>query len=224
MKASIIIPAYNAENTVGRAVSSALNQDFKDKFEVIVVNDGSADNTLKILKSFGKKIRLINQKNKGAVVAANVGFKKAKGEYVVKLDADDEFFPGLLSDMARILCCDLSVDFVYSDYYEHIGSRIKYVSTENLFATVAGGVMFRRKKFKQEGFYREDVGFCEYDLLLRTLGHWKGYRIAKPLFIYHRRAGSISSDSRWVEKELNNLRKLYPHLLSEIKKIRGYAI
>ncbi len=81
MKVSVIIPVYNGQGTVQKAIDSVLNQKFPKKdFEVIVINDGSTDNTLEILKSYGQKIRLINrEKNQGFVRAANRGFKAAKG-------------------------------------------------------------------------------------------------------------------------------------------------
>jgi len=88
---SIIIPVYNQEKYVERCVKSALNQDFEGTFEVIAVNDGSTDNSENILKNFNdKRLRIFTNENGGLAYSRNFGNSKAKGEYIVYLDADDE--------------------------------------------------------------------------------------------------------------------------------------
>jgi|SRR5208337_1078446 len=86
MKASIIIPVYNQAEYLKEAISSALNQTYND-FEVIVVNDGSLDNSYDVAKSFGVKV--INQSNKGLSGARNAGVMNSSGEALLMLDADD---------------------------------------------------------------------------------------------------------------------------------------
>jgi len=225
MIVSIIIPVYNGRSTIKRAVDSALSQKFpKNAFEVIVVNDGSTDRTLEILKSYGKRIKIINQKNQGAIKAANRGFKMAKGKYVIKLDADDAFEPDILKEMVAVLDRAQNIDFVYSDYYEkRPDGKVKIVSTRNnLFNTIAIGVMFRKKSLAEEGFYDEKMIFAEYDLLLKTQGRWKGYYIGKPLFWYIRRPESLTGSEKLLEKAFKELEKKYPEKIREIKKIRKY--
>ena len=223
MKISVIIPVYNGEKTVKKAIDSVLNQNFPKNFlEIIVVNDGSTDNTLKILKTYGRQIKIINQKNQGAVRAANRGFKKAKGKYVIKLDADDYFEPDILKEMADVLNENLDIDFVYCDYYEKSAEKIKIVSTENIFNTVAIGIMFRKNKLAKEKFYNEGLIFPEYDLLIKIQNKWKGYYISKPLFCYNRRRGALTSNSQLVQEGIDQLRKLYPDKKKEINKIRKY--
>jgi glycosyltransferase involved in cell wall biosynthesis len=92
---SIIIPAYNAERFIGRTLSSALNQTFKD-IEVIVVNDGSTDKTQFIVENFAvndRRVRLFNTTNRGVAMARNCGIENARGTYVAFLDADDLWHP-----------------------------------------------------------------------------------------------------------------------------------
>ena len=93
MKLSIIIPCYNVENYLGKCVDSVLNNKLKDEFEIILVNDGSTDNTLGVIKSYAKQypdvIKYIDQKNKGLSGARNSGMDIAKGEYITFLDSDD---------------------------------------------------------------------------------------------------------------------------------------
>ena len=86
---SIIIPVYNGEKTIDNIIKCLMKQTFKD-IEIIVVNDGSTDNTLLVLKKWKSKIRVINQENKGVSSARNRGIKEARGEYLMFFDADDE--------------------------------------------------------------------------------------------------------------------------------------
>jgi len=88
---SVIIPTYNRAHTIGRAIKSVLNQTYQD-FEIIVVDDGSTDNTEEVVKSFrDKRIRYIqHKKNKGAAAARNTGIKSAKGKYIAFQDSDDD--------------------------------------------------------------------------------------------------------------------------------------
>ena len=103
---SIIIPCYNAAKTIARTLNSIREQDFKD-VEVIVVNDGSKDNSLEVLSMFekvDKRIKVHTQTNAGVSVARNNGLKLAKGNYIVYLDADDNYTtPYALSNMMKRL-------------------------------------------------------------------------------------------------------------------------
>lgn len=89
---SIIIPAYNAEKTVEQCLDSVLTQNTKYNYEIVITNDGSKDNTQKLIENFKEKykcINLINQENKGFSGARNTGIENAKGEYFMFLDSDD---------------------------------------------------------------------------------------------------------------------------------------
>ena len=90
MKISVIIPAYNVEKYIERSINSALNQKFKP-FEIIVVDDGSSDDTGRIVKKFHTDVRYIYQKNGGSSSARNLGIKTSKGDWIAFLDSDDEW-------------------------------------------------------------------------------------------------------------------------------------
>ncbi|MGL1957621.1 MAG: glycosyltransferase family 2 protein [Colwellia sp.] len=92
---SIVIPAYNASAFIERALSSVLNQTYKD-YEVIIVDDGSVDNTVDIVEQHPLAVTLIKQSNAGASAARNKGIEHAKGEYIAFLDSDDEWLPNKL--------------------------------------------------------------------------------------------------------------------------------
>lgn len=91
---SVIIPSYNRENTIVRAVNSVLNQTYKD-IEVIVVDDCSKDRTLELLSSIkDERLKFFKlEKNSGACVARNFGIEKANGEFIAFQDSDDEWLP-----------------------------------------------------------------------------------------------------------------------------------
>lgn len=94
MKLSVIMPAFNAEEYISEAIESVLDQDFED-FELIIVNDGSTDDTLNIIEDFNdSRIILINQSNQGPGAARNRALDVASGEYVMFLDSDDFFLEG----------------------------------------------------------------------------------------------------------------------------------
>lgn len=90
IKVSIIVSAYNIENYIRRCIESLINQDF-NSYEIIIVNDGSTDNTGKVLKEFlsNKKVKIINRKNEGVMKARKIGLELAKGEFILFVDGDD---------------------------------------------------------------------------------------------------------------------------------------
>lgn len=113
-KVSIIIPAYNAAATIDRCLKSLLNQSTKETYRIIVLNDGSTDNTLdKLAKYAGNsKIEIVNKNNTGASATRNQGLKLAKSEYVTFVDADDYVENDYLESLLRQYSfqkCDLSI-------------------------------------------------------------------------------------------------------------------
>ena len=100
---SVIIPIYNAEKYLSRCLDSVLEQDY-DNYEVIMVNDGSSDNSLDICNQYVKKDKrfsVITQKNKGVSEARNTGLSAAKGDYLQFIDSDDFILPGMFSTMYK---------------------------------------------------------------------------------------------------------------------------
>ena len=100
MKISAIIPAYNVEKYINRSINSALNQTYKP-FEIIVIDDGSSDNTAKLVKDYENDVRYIFQANQGSSSARNLGIEKAKGDWIAFLDSDDEWIETHLENFAK---------------------------------------------------------------------------------------------------------------------------
>ena len=100
---SIVIPLYNKEKQIQNTLISVFNQTFQE-FEIIIVNDGSTDNSVEIAKQFNDpRIRLIEQKNQGVSAARNTGIKEAKYDYIALLDADDEWKPTYLETQLDLI-------------------------------------------------------------------------------------------------------------------------
>lgn len=108
-KYSIVIPAYNCSLTICETLTSVLNQTRFDLIdEIIIVNDGSSDNTVSVIKEFSKKnncdrIRIINKANGGAATARNVGIKESNNRFIALLDSDDIWFPNKIEIQNNIL-------------------------------------------------------------------------------------------------------------------------
>jgi glycosyltransferase involved in cell wall biosynthesis len=99
---SVLLTVYNRENYVRQTVDSVLNQTFRD-FELLAVDDGSADRSAEILKSYGIKLKLIQQRNQGPESARNAAAAVAQGEYLVYLDSDDFLLPFALETYDRVI-------------------------------------------------------------------------------------------------------------------------
>jgi glycosyltransferase involved in cell wall biosynthesis len=112
-RVSVIIAVYNGAATVNRALQSVFAQTFSD-FEILVVNDGSTDDTASVLARHGDRIRIITQSNRGLSAARNAGARASSGEYLAFLDDDDEWMPAKLARCVPILDADPDCALVYT--------------------------------------------------------------------------------------------------------------
>src|SRR5271156_236898 len=99
---SAIIPTYNRGYVVGKAIDSILNQTY-DNIEIVVVDDGSTDNTQEKLKEYGDRIRVVYQKNSGPSAARNHGVRASRGEFIACLDSDDVWMPTKIERQVSLL-------------------------------------------------------------------------------------------------------------------------
>lgn len=102
MKISVVIPAYNVEKYINRSIESALNQTYKP-FEIIVIDDGSIDNTARLVKNYENHVKYIFQPNQGSSSARNFGIDKAKGDWIAFLDSDDEWIETHLENFIKTI-------------------------------------------------------------------------------------------------------------------------
>jgi len=117
-KISVVIPGYNVERYIKRAIDSVLAQTCP-AHEIIVVDDGSTDNTAEIIKTYGSKIRCIYQKNAGVSVARNTGIEAATGDWIAFLDADDEWLPQRLAAQTEHLRRNPDLKWTFANFCYH---------------------------------------------------------------------------------------------------------
>jgi glycosyltransferase involved in cell wall biosynthesis len=133
MLVSVIIPAYNSSKTIEKTLQSVFEQDYKS-IEIIVVNDGSTDNTEQVLSQYFDKIKYIHQANAGVSVARNTGYSVAEGEYIQYLDSDDLLAKGKISIQIEALKNN-NAEVAYGDWIkftesEHVFKELEIVSRE----------------------------------------------------------------------------------------------
>jgi glycosyltransferase involved in cell wall biosynthesis len=232
---SAVMPAFNVDWCVRRAVDSVLAQRYRPR-ELIVVNDGSTDGTRGVLSSYGEAIRVINQDNRGMSAARNAGIRAARGALVAFIDADDWWLPEKLERQVELLLarpeigfCSTSArienpggEFLNLWQFRHKGTDV----LETLFAenaAIAGGcsaVVVRKELLDRVGLFDERLrGFEDPDLWIR-LAAVAGYAcIDEPLVVVMRRENSVSRNLHEMRKAaLNSMSKNRP-LLPE--RLRG---
>jgi len=206
---SVIITTYNYENYIERSIRSALDQSLsKKEYEIIVVNDASTDNTKKILDNYKDDVRLINlDKNGGLSAARNAGVKKAKGQFIVFLDADDYIHRDTLLIQKTFLAENNKLDAVSIDYYvvNERGTHLEHVSAEK--KPIACGIMFRKDLFYGVGLYDESFRAREEeDLRIRFLKKHKIYNIVLPLYRYRQHDNNLTKNGKEMKKYKKKLR------------------
>lgn len=126
-KISVVLPVYNCEKYIDRCIDSIINQTYKN-FEIILVNDGSTDNSLNLLKKYKKKdkrIILIDKKNEGVSVARNIAIDRSSGDYITFVDADDYLEKDALETMINLIKKE-KVDILRTTYYKIKNDSIKF--------------------------------------------------------------------------------------------------
>ena len=155
-KISIIIPIYNSENFIYECMNSLIHQTFKN-FEIICVNDGSTDKSLKILKNYkkrDKRINIITQKNMGPGIARNIGMKASKGDYLIFLDSDDIFEDTMLEELyAKIKGYDAEIVICNSKDFKIInGSKNFFNKKYSIFDDILINKTFKSTDIKKDFF------------------------------------------------------------------------
>ncbi|MGG1593052.1 glycosyltransferase family 2 protein [Terribacillus saccharophilus] len=216
-KITVLMSAYNSEKTIVLALESILSQTFED-FEIIIVNDGSTDKTLEIISSYkDKRIRIINnESNYGLIHSLNLGIKKANGDYVARMDADDIANPDRLLKQLNILEKQKDIDIVssnvrmFSDKFKFIkkntvsSASLEKLRTELLFQNriFHPTVMIRSSLLKGYNYLSEHL-YCEdYGLWQRLIKNHKFIIQDEILLNYRMTSSSITSISR---KKMNLL-------------------
>ena len=196
---SVIIPTYNRAHLVGRAIQSVLNQTYQD-FEIIIVDDGSIDNTEDVIKGFQKKdgkIKYIrHEENRGGSAARNTGIKAARGEYIAFQDSDDEWLPEKLEKQVKEMK-NLSPDiwggiycgfyFVENKKYRTVkalkkGIFKKEILNREVDIGATSTILLTRNAISKNGLFDESFErHQDLEYLIRFFRYYKLYSIEEPL-------------------------------------------
>ncbi|MCC6600329.1 MAG: glycosyltransferase family 2 protein [Crocinitomicaceae bacterium] len=199
---SLIITTYNYAHYVERAIRSAIEQSVeKNHYEIIIVNDASTDGTERILENYTPYARVFNlEKNTGLAGARNFGIKKAIGQFIVFLDADDYIHGDMLKVQKLFLEQNNKLDAVSVDYHivDERGTHLQHVDASE--HPIACGVMFRKDYLYSIGLYDESFRAREEeDLRLRWLEKYNIHNIAVPLYRYRMHGNNLTKDNEVMD-------------------------
>lgn len=222
---SVIIPCFNSEDVVSRAIESVLKQTYTD-YEIILVNNNSSDNTLKILNDYLKEnpgvIKVFNEYKKGAPAARNKGLDEAKGEWIQFLDADDELMPEKLEKhiaIANNSKADIIVGncYLYKPGKKRTHIKARDIETKDVWKGlilsqlgITSANLWRRRAVLAAGGWNEIKSSSqEYDLLFRMLQNNANVDfLLSPLATVYWKENSISRDRSKRAEVLDNNIKL----------------
>ncbi len=209
---SVIIPAHNLASSLGEAIESALAQTHKD-LEIVVVDDGSTDDTEKVVSQYRTRIIYMQQERKGVAAARNRGIKISGGEYVAFLDADDLWLPEKLEEQVPYLHQSPETGLVCSDWSlisdqgsvepsvltnrNHVGSGYVFRQIVESSFILTSTVIARRSCLEEAGLFDESFPTAEdLDLWLRISYRHNVALVRKPLVIKRSRPEGLSADPR----------------------------
>ena len=230
---SVVMPVYNARRYLMRAVQSILDQTFTD-FEFIIVDDGSTDRSLKIIRDFEKKdgrIKVISRPNTGIVGALNDGLQAARGDLIARMDADDVALPERFEKQIAYMqenpeCVILGTGIFFMDAAGNIVKRCerppdhetieKWLLNGDAGAMIHPSVMMRREAFEKIGGYRQKAKLTEeLDLFLRLAQVGRLANLEELLLLYRVHFHSFS----WTKGE--NIRKCIFWIMEQAYAARG---
>jgi len=218
---TVLMPAYNAGKYIDEAIRSVLSQTFT-QFELIIVNDGSEDDTEKIIRSFADpRIVLINQENKGISSALNIGLAVAKADHIARFDADDICYPDRLekqfmfikeNPVYSIVGCDadyydIDNNYVYTCHLPgKTNEEIQQLKIK-ICPFIHSGVLYKKQNILEAGGYNKHAhNFEDHFLWTKVLKTGQAYNLPKVLLKVRLHPGSVSIDSKWRNNRYEELK------------------
>ena len=218
---SVVIPSFNYGRFVGDAVESALGQTYPD-LEVIVVDDGSTDDTQRVLKRFGSRIRYVYQNNRGLSAARNTGVRLANGEWIALLDADDVWHPRKTEVQLAAGQSIAGVGLIGSLPADVLppaldsAPSIRELSVRDFLLSIRtgpSGTLIRRTCFDAVGLFDENLRSIEdRDMWLRIAARFAAVQVASPCWWYRPHQGQMS---RRAAPMLENYERVLTKFFSE---------
>ena len=239
VKVTVIIPAYNGDRYLTAAIDSILAQTYQD-WEIIVVDDGSTDNTPQLAQQYGDIVQYLSQINQGVAASRNLGLTVAKGEYIAFLDQDDVFLPHKLSSQVALLEQDPNLGIVNSGWQitDQSGNfqaevqpwqQIPDLTAANLIIwkpIFLGAMLFRRSWL--EGTSGFDISLAQtpdVDLVLRLAGlNCPAAWVEQTTVQYRQHEANASKNSLLQAQELNQITARFfeqPNLTPAIKVLEA---
>ncbi len=235
-KITIITVTKNSEKYLKKNIESVLTQSYKN-YEHIIVDGNSADKTVKIIKSYKKKIKYIRNRNdKGLYHAMNVGIKNSKGDIIGILNSDDIYFKNTLKIVNKYFNIYKNLDFLFGSVYKHKllhgFNPWKINFSFGFYSTHSVGFFIKKKAQKKIGLYDLNYKYsADYDLFLRMIKkhRLKGMATTKKEIFGKFRQGGLSSKIRFIDylRECNKIRLnngqnyLLVYLIYFIRCIKG---
>lgn len=239
---SVVVAAYNMGHYVETAVRSVLEQSVPD-LEVIVVDDGSTDNTASVVESFvdDPRVHLIRQENAGQPRAKNAGLRAARGRFIAFCDADDLWVKDKLEKQLPAFDSDVRIGVVYSQVatIDPDGKRTGDITGDGPSGDVVdelfiknfvpfGSAIIRKEVLDTLGLFDEDLAMgIDWDLWLRVAVHWEFLFVREPLYLYRVWPGQMSRNWRGRYEHAFRIMKKFikdnPDLLSRRVIRRAYA-
>ncbi|MGA2297763.1 MAG: glycosyltransferase, partial [FCB group bacterium] len=237
-KVSIIIPCFNQGEFLSEAVQSVVQQSYQD-LELLIVNDGSPDNTSEVAKALtekypGKRIRLIEKKNGGLSDARNAGISAAKGKYILPLDADDKLHHDYLLETIPILDSHKDISIVYVDE-QNFGLKsnthvkgVASVSELKKYNVHDYCTIYRKEVWEKNGGYSPAMflGGEDWNFWLGAAKNgFKSYHHSKPLFFYRNRENTMVAETlSLIEHVKSHIVFHHPELFTPEEKIQAENI
>lgn len=225
MKVSVLMPVYNGAKYLRPAVGSILSQTLED-FELLVVDDGSADQTLEILQSYqDKRLKIIsNDQNRGVAHSLNRALDQAEGKYIVRMDSDDIAYPRRLEKQVAFLEQNPDIDLCGSSVNQfgvkkgvcHYPETHAGIEVQHLFnpAFIHSAVCWRRKALEKNHYrYQEIPPTAEdYELWVRVGEHHRMANMQEPLI--HYRVDPQIKISAYIQQQLDGAKQVRERMLS----------
>lgn len=229
---SIIIPTYNCETYIAETINSVLGQTLKD-LELIIVDDGSTDNTREIAASYGGSVRLLAQRNAGVCAARNHGIREAAGRHICLMDHDDYWFPEKLELQVEEMKRRPEVGLVYSTFLwwfpddhgvfpapESFSDLMGETGIDEEFSgwiyhlllldcwVLTSAALIRAEVFDKCGVFDESLPYSEdWDLWLRISREYPFIKLKRPLTLYRQHPGQGNRLARTVDYRTELLSK-----------------
>jgi glycosyltransferase involved in cell wall biosynthesis len=207
---SVVIPTFNSSQLLHEAIDSVLAQTMDD-YEIIVVDDGSTDDTRDMIEAYEDRIRYLRQQRCGASMARSIGVSKSVGKYIAALDADDIWLPAKLRCQVEAMETDPQAGLCYTDGYRWETGRAVTSSPRlsqiygrgrsgwqfsfmfKIAAASTSSMFFRRSAYDAVGGYDVSLRYCDAEFLIRLAAYYPFIYIPEALMAYRVHSGNSSS-------------------------------